>query len=97
MIKYCESPAKVIVNVDSNQSRIVSLYFTDNGHGIPKPYQSKIFKRFFRVPSGDRQQVKGFGMGLFYVKFILKKMKGEIKLTSSDSSGTTFTLKFQKP
>ncbi|WP_332369688.1 ATP-binding protein [Spirosoma telluris] len=52
------------------------LTVADNGIGIPKAYQSAIFDRFFRVPTGDLHPVKGFGLGLAYVKQVIERHGG---------------------
>jgi signal transduction histidine kinase len=54
-----------------------------------------IFEKFFRVPSGNLHDVKGFGLGLFYVKNMIQLHKGKIALNSVPKVGTTFTIWFQ--
>lgn len=69
------------------------LDICNEGSEIPKKYQKKIFNKFYRVPKGDQHDVKGFGLGLYFVKQSTKLMKGEVTL-ESDSQQTCFTLKF---
>lgn len=69
---------------------------TDNGIGIPARAIPHIFKRFYRVPHGNRQDVRGFGIGLYYVRSILDKMGWDIDVRSSEGKGSTFTIKFSK-
>lgn len=95
VIKYCPDNQSVLIQI-SNLKNKVSVDFKDSGPGIPPKHQKKVFKRFYRVPVSDTHQVKGFGIGLFYVRFILRKMKGKIKLVKSDSSGTTFNIQLEK-
>ena len=95
VIKYCPENHSVNIGITKLKNRI-SVDFKDFGPGIQLKYQKKIFKRFYRVPMSDIQQTKGFGIGLFYVKFILKKMNGKIALTKSDSNGTTFNIQLEK-
>lgn len=95
VIKYCPQNQTIKIHISSKKSSL-SIHFTDNGPGIPARYQKKIFNRFFRVPVSDTQQIKGFGIGLFYVKFILKKMAGKISLITSDYNGTTFNIQLRK-
>jgi signal transduction histidine kinase len=70
------------------------LLVKDSGIGIPKSYQQAIFDRFFRVPTGDLHQVKGFGLGLSYVKQVVEKHGGQIEVASEPSQGSEFMLKF---
>jgi signal transduction histidine kinase len=70
------------------------LSVQDTGIGIPKPYQQAIFDRFFRVPTGDLHQVKGFGLGLSYVKQVVEKHGGQIEVHSEPAQGSEFTLRF---
>ena len=65
----------------------------DNGVGIPTTYQNKIFEKFFRVPSGNVHNVKGYGLGLSYVFNIVNKFKGDISVNSEVDKGSTFTIK----
>lgn len=66
---------------------------SDNGIGIPEAYHSAIFEQFFRVPQGDLHDVKGFGLGLSYVKAVMKQHQAEITVANNQPSGSTFTLK----
>ncbi len=65
----------------------------DNGVGIPITYQNKIFEKFFRVPSGNVHNVKGYGLGLSYVFNIVNKFKGDISVKSEVGKGSTFIIK----
>ncbi|MEO6287350.1 MAG: HAMP domain-containing sensor histidine kinase [Dyadobacter sp.] len=70
------------------------LAVADNGIGIPKAYHNAIFDRFFRVPTGDLHVVKGFGLGLAYVRQVVERHGGNIRVTSEPGKGSEFILKF---
>ncbi|RIH63891.1 sensor histidine kinase [Mariniphaga sediminis] len=89
--KYCEKKPRLIIDAYSSKNYL-SIRFTDNGIGISKKYRRKIFKRFFRIPTGNVHNVKGFGLGLDYVRKIVKAHKWEIKVDNNPSGGSIFTL-----
>jgi two-component system phosphate regulon sensor histidine kinase PhoR len=93
-IKYCKESPQVSVLLKGEPSS-VSMVIKDNGIGIPKEYQNQVFDKFFRVPTGDRHNVKGYGLGLNFVKHIMDLHRGLVTL-ESDSLGTTFTLTFKR-
>ena len=64
----------------------------DDGIGIPRAAQAHIFDKFYRVPTGDIHNVKGFGLGLYYVGLIAAKHGGSVAVESTEGRGTTFTL-----
>jgi len=70
----------------------LKIQLSDNGQGIPALYQKNIFDKFFRVPNPNDHTIKGHGLGLSYVKNILEKHKGSIKLLKSDDTGSTFEI-----
>lgn len=69
-----------------------ALTVTDAGIGIPKGHVQRVFERFHRVPTGDRHDVKGFGLGLHYAKTIVAAHGGRIDCISQEGKGTTFTV-----
>jgi two-component system phosphate regulon sensor histidine kinase PhoR len=90
-IKYAkEKPELSIQTSDSDHNLIVIV--SDKGMGIEKEYQKKVFDKFFRVPTGDVHDVKGFGIGLAYIKKIIELHGGTIELQSEKRKGTTFTI-----
>ena len=91
-MKYGGPSVKITVTSLINHGQVV-ISFTDNGPGIDRMYHSQIFERFFRVQQeGDIHDVKGNGLGLDYVKQILEKHKGTIRLQSEINKGSTFTI-----
>lgn len=73
------------------ENSVISV--SDNGDGIEKDQQGKIFKKFYRIPeSKDQHNVKGFGLGLFIVKSSVKKLGGKLKLESEEGKGSTFKI-----
>jgi two-component system, OmpR family, phosphate regulon sensor histidine kinase PhoR len=80
----------------SVENKHVKLTVTDKGIGIRKEHQEKIFERFFRIPTGNLHNVKGFGLGLNYVQNIIKAHRWKIKLFSEQSSGSSFSILIPK-
>jgi len=91
-IKYSADTAEVTVST-RNEGRYVVLTVSDRGIGIPKKSIPYIFDKFYRVPTGNRHDVKGFGLGLFYVKEMIRAHEGKIEVESTEHKGTTFTVK----
>jgi two-component system phosphate regulon sensor histidine kinase PhoR len=90
-IKYSyEKPELTIQTFNSDQKFVVVV--SDKGIGISKAYQQKVFEKFFRVPTGNIHDVKGFGLGLAYVKKIIELHKGSIELRSEKGNGTSFII-----
>ena len=90
-IKYSnEAPEITIETLNADQSLIVII--SDKGIGIDQEYQKKVFDKFFRIPKGDVHDVKGFGLGLAYVKKIIELHKGTIELESEKGVETVFKI-----
>lgn len=89
--KYSLKPAKISLIAEIKTKR---LYITikDSGIGIEKKNQKIIFKKHYRISSGDLYTVKGYGLGLYYVKKIIKLHKGKIELNSKLNEGTKITV-----
>lgn len=85
-----ETPAIEIYT--RNSERGVWISVTDNGIGMSKQVQQKIFEKFYRETSGNIHNVKGFGLGLSYAKAVVDANKGEIKVTSEPGKGSTFSV-----
>jgi two-component system phosphate regulon sensor histidine kinase PhoR len=90
-IKYSDKTPEIRVTT-ANRDLGIEIRVQDNGKGIPKEAQKMIFEKFYRVPSGNVHDVKGFGLGLFYVKNMVKLHNGTIELESVPKEGTTFTI-----
>lgn len=87
-MKYCkQTPDIKFSTIQKGQT--VQIIIADNGIGISKEQQPKIFEKFYRVPTGNIHNVKGFGLGLFYVKNICKKHGWKLTLESEVDKGTT--------
>jgi two-component system phosphate regulon sensor histidine kinase PhoR len=90
-IKYSTVPPVVRIST-RNTNGSITIDVEDNGIGIRADHQKKVFHKFYRVPTGNLHDVKGFGIGLNYVKLIVTAHKGKISLTSEPGKGSTFTL-----
>ncbi len=92
-LKYSgEKPEIFITTV--NRKNDFQVEISDNGPGISKQHQQKIFDKFYRIPSGDLHKVKGHGLGLSYVKKIVEAHGGSISLESKPDKGSRFILSF---
>ena len=70
----------------------LEIRISDNGIGLRKEDMKKIFEKFYRVSTGNRHDVKGFGLGLAYVNKMIKELKGDIRVESEFGIGTTFII-----
>ena len=87
-IKYSGDSVEITI---SGNEREISV--ADNGIGIPAKSLPYLFNRFYRVPHGNRQDVRGYGIGLYYVKSILDKMRWSVDVKSKEREGSIFTIK----
>lgn len=94
-LKYTNGTPQIRISCKYEHDKL-QMTISDNGIGIPPAYQEKVFANFFRVPTGDIHNVKGFGMGLSYVLAIVKRHGGEIKLKSRVGEGSIFTILLPK-
>ncbi|MFZ5428953.1 MAG: sensor histidine kinase [Bacteroidota bacterium] len=92
-VKY-SSGAPVIALRTYNRGHDVYLDVEDQGIGIPQKYHKFIFDKYYRVPTGDIHNIKGFGIGLSYVKSVAGAHKGKVLLSSEPGKGSRFTLIF---
>tara|TARA_Y100000766_G_scaffold116550_1_gene100220 strand:+ start:6935 stop:8197 length:1263 start_codon:yes stop_codon:yes gene_type:complete len=91
-IKYCKEENPFIKITIDNLGKNISIKVKDHGIGMDKEEIKHIFKKFYRAPTGNVHNVKGFGIGLSYVEQILKMHNGFIKVNSHKNKGTTFEL-----
>jgi two-component system, OmpR family, phosphate regulon sensor histidine kinase PhoR len=94
-IKYSNGSVDISIDIVENNWEC-TVKIRDNGMGIPPQYLKNIFEKFFRVPQGDAQSIKGFGLGLYYVKSIVEKHSGDITVHSKPGSGTEFIITLPK-
>ena len=92
-VKYSkpEQPLNIYLRT-WNEGNKVKISVRDTGIGIKKENLKKIFEQFYRVHTGNRHDVKGFGLGLAYVKKVIDIHKGVINVESEFGKGTTFTI-----
>lgn len=88
-IKYSKGNLHVQINSKNTGDSIV-VTITDNGIGMSRDHLQKIFDQFYRIPTGNVHNVKGFGLGLSYVQDILRRLNGRITVKSEKDKGTTF-------
>ena len=91
-IKYNQKPPRIMLTTRIRDRGRLEFCVSDNGIGISAENQQKIFHKFFRVPTGNVHDVKGFGLGLNYVKAMVEKHGGKITIKSTLGVGTTFSI-----
>lgn len=92
-VKYSNPDKPLIINIRTyNAHNRLNIEISDNGIGIDKANLKHIFEKYYRVPTGDRHDVKGYGLGLAYVKNMVRRHNGHIKADSELGIGTTFTI-----
>jgi two-component system, OmpR family, phosphate regulon sensor histidine kinase PhoR len=90
-IKYCKASPHIIIRT-KDVGKSLLLEIEDNGIGISPENQKRVFQKFFRVPTGNVHDVKGFGIGLNYVKTIIEAHKGNVRLVSNLGEGCIFKI-----
>ena len=93
--KYCDEKPLIEISTRGAEGAIY-VDVKDNGIGIAKANQKRIFDKLYRVPTGNLHDVKGFGLGLSYVKSIMQQHGGEVWVDSELKQGSTFHLKFRQ-
>lgn len=93
-IKYSPNEAVIHIRARLTAEGRVQIDVTDHGCGIAADKQPLVFERFYRVPTANVHNVKGYGLGLYYVKSLMEKHNGTVGLHSHEGEGSTFTLTF---
>lgn len=88
-VKYGGNKVNIELNTSNNSIEII---IKDNGNGIPKSEKDHVFKQFYRIPTGNTHNVKGFGIGLFYTKSIIEKHGGTIHIIYDKNNNTLFKI-----
>jgi len=92
-IKYSNGKPEISILTKSDQQKL-SIAVSDNGMGIAPEHQKHLFDKFYRVTTGNIHHVKGFGLGLSYVKYIVEAHGGSISVNSKKNEGATFLMEF---
>ncbi|HMR43887.1 MAG TPA: HAMP domain-containing sensor histidine kinase, partial [Saprospiraceae bacterium] len=86
-MKYCKDCPEITIRTEDTENHL-KLSIADRGIGIPQEYQGRVFEKFYRVPTGNVHNVKGFGLGLYYIKNICRAHGWKITLKSEAGKGT---------
>ena len=92
-IKYSPEVPEITISTFNKNDEVV-IRVADKGIGMNRDQQTKIFEQFYRIPTGNLHDVKGFGLGLSYVNTIVKRLNGTISVKSEKEKGSEFELKF---
>ena len=95
-IKYSRENVRIGITCKKDAVGNVIIKISDNGIGIAKAHQQHIFDKFYRVPNGNLHDVKGYGLGLYYVATMMRLHGGTVYMESEQGKGTTFTLLFRQ-
>ncbi|QEC71726.1 ATP-binding protein [Arachidicoccus ginsenosidivorans] len=92
-VKYSKSdvPPRIVITT-TNSAKYLIIQVKDNGIGMSKESVKRVFEKFYRAHTGNLHNVKGFGLGMSYVKDIIEGHNGKIKVDSTLGKGTTFTV-----
>jgi two-component system phosphate regulon sensor histidine kinase PhoR len=94
-MKYCRDRPEILISLQVSMNELI-LSISDTGIGIASQYHELIFEKFFRVPSGDVHNTKGYGLGLSYVANVVRRHGGKIRVDSNPGEGSTFTILFTR-
>lgn len=90
-IKYSKQDPQITISTE-NSGKSLIIKVADNGIGMGRDQLSKIFSQFYRIPTGNLHDVKGFGLGLSYVSNIIKRLNGSIRVRSEKDKGSEFEI-----
>jgi two-component system phosphate regulon sensor histidine kinase PhoR len=91
-LKYSTKNPNILVHIIDHK-QFLEIRVVDHGIGIAQEYKTKIFEKFFRIPNGNRHNIKGYGLGLSYVSHIVQRHMGFIEVESELGKGSTFSVK----
>jgi two-component system phosphate regulon sensor histidine kinase PhoR len=91
-VKYTREHPEIKISLYDAPGKKLVLAIQDNGIGIAREHQKRVFDKFYRVPTGNLHNVKGFGLGLFYVKTVCKQHKWQLEMDSQPGEGTTIRI-----
>ncbi|MBS1513319.1 MAG: GHKL domain-containing protein [Bacteroidetes bacterium] len=91
-LKYSKDQPVIDIALTTTPPNMAEISIKDNGIGIAPEYRNKVFEKFFRVPSGDMHNIKGYGLGLSYVAEIIRKHHGMVNVESQPGKGSTFII-----
>lgn len=94
-LKYSPAQPVITIGLTETPGELI-LSVQDEGLGIPDEYKKKIFEKFFRIPTGDIHNIKGYGLGLSYVAGVVKAHEGSIHVQSEPGKGSTFSIHWPK-
>ncbi|MFL5741666.1 MAG: sensor histidine kinase [Flavisolibacter sp.] len=94
-LKYSSDRPKIKIDISGSDQKL-QLVISDSGIGIPAEYQNRVFEKFFRVPTGNLHNAKGYGLGLSYVAHVINRHKGTIRVESSQGSGSKFIIQLPR-
>jgi two-component system phosphate regulon sensor histidine kinase PhoR len=94
-LKYSSDQPRIHIDISSTGNKLL-LTISDSGIGIPAEYQNRIFEKFFRVPTGNLHNAKGYGLGLSYVAHVIKRHHGSIRVESIEGNGSKFVIALPK-
>jgi two-component system phosphate regulon sensor histidine kinase PhoR len=94
-LKYSKGAPQIALKIWGDNATI-HLSITDSGIGIPPEYKDRVFEKFFRVPTGNVHNQKGYGLGLSYVAHVVQKHHGRIHVEEADGGGSRFVIELPK-
>jgi two-component system, OmpR family, phosphate regulon sensor histidine kinase PhoR len=93
--KYCQPMPRITLSTRT-EGKTLRWSVADNGIGMAREHHRAIFRQFYRIPTGDIHNVKGFGLGLYYVGQVARAHGWTIRLTSTPGVGSTFAIKSKR-